>query len=143
MKTSWIIWYVVILHVTWGLLLLFTSEPLHTTPLSMFERLIGGPVLISALLLSSSALATIGVFMEEKLEFSWTFFLIPQQTLLILSAQAVLIATLNGTYADGVVRTWPFIFADQVSCVAAAIAYSCSLGHHLIKNYFGKKIELP
>jgi len=63
--------------------------------------------------------------------------LLPQQTLLIITAIGAVLAAISGHYADGVPRPTLFILADQFPPILIAAAHTVAIVVH------GKSIPGP
>ena len=62
------------------------------------------------------------------LHFPWNaVFLIPQQSLLLVSAAGAITAMVLSQFADGVVRPRAFIAADQMHIVLAALGHGAAI----------------
>lgn len=83
---------------------------------------------LASLALLGSALGGIvgltcrGISPERRLAF-----LVPQQTLLLITALAAIYAILRGSYADGILRSFQFISCDQFPRIGASIAYTAAI----------------
>lgn len=124
---NWVFTFCSILHIVWAVVLLFTATPLNTTPISGFdfidsqyERLI-----IAGILFFVAILAILGIKGNNKIKN--VLLLIPQQTILAMSAIAGVLAAIQGHYADGVIRDNLFIFCDQLPSILLFFIYTAAL----------------
>lgn len=116
-----VIWYVILVDLIRGILLLFSSEPANITTIHQIVSLDLASVRgIGILYLSVACLAIQGLFMPGKTAIP---FLLPQGIVAALAALGATRAMILGTYADGVVRTPIFIMADQIPAVIVAGMY--------------------
>jgi hypothetical protein len=97
----WIIWYAVLLHTVWGILLLLSPTPYGATALHVYHNLPTN--LMAAVFFLASALAAWAVTRRQPTLRTLTA-LLPQQALLTLSAYSAVAAVLAAHYADGVPR---------------------------------------
>ena len=121
-----ILWLATILHLVWGsLLVTLPSQVNSTTGLAPFREY---PE-IFGLVMFTSALAAIAALAYEatghsvnRLSF-WA--LIPQQTLLMVSAFSVIFYIIHGRYADGTVvpNGALHIFTDQLAYILLAVLH--------------------
>jgi hypothetical protein len=75
----------------------------------------------------SGVSAAVVIAAPLKNPFHRILLLLPQQSLLVISALGALSAIISGHFADGVVRPWGFIMADQFPIILSAILYSVSI----------------
>lgn len=126
MKTQWILWYAIILHLVWGVLMLGWPASINTTPTAGIVETFGSRWLTGAVLISAALLA-----LHELWRANFTIFgllsLLPQQALLILGAGGALDSILVSQYADGVLRPREFIFTDQFPALLAAFMHTVAL----------------
>ncbi len=118
-----------LMHVLWAVLLVSYPTASGTTPLHILVQICGGPWRTAAVLVTAASTAMFYPFVRKVGKHAFALMLIPQQTLLFLSAGAGIDAATNGQYADGVARGWPFILSDQSAIVALAILYTIAVIH--------------
>jgi hypothetical protein len=114
----------VLLHITWGCLLLVSQVPYGATALHVYR---GVPrVVLAAALFAASGLAIWGVTRRRP---SWQGLaaLLPQQAILTFSAYAAVAAVAVAHYGDGVPRPRLFIFADQAPAVLAMVLHTAAV----------------
>lgn len=123
-RPVWIIWYAVLLHITWGCLLLASQAPYGATALHVYHWVPRG--VLAAALFAASGLAIWGGTQRRP---SWQGLaaLLPQQALLTFSAYAAVVAVAVAHYGDGVTRPRPFILADQVPAVLAMVLHTAAV----------------
>lgn len=118
---------IALMHIYWGVLLLFSAAPLNATPLAAFarhaadHRVIGGALILVAF----SALVAVRR-RAGRLTLLW---LMPQQMVLIGSTLAVVRAAMTQRYADAtvVVGGWQHISSDQAPVVALMLVHVAAL----------------
>lgn len=116
--------FVSLMHILWGLLLLWNGEALHISATSVLLKITGPEHaelracayilagLLPAVLLwrPGSVLGLLSVF--------------PQQALILMSGISAVVAITSGHYADGVERSSAFIAMDQGIYVILAILHA-------------------
>lgn len=117
--------YASTLHVTWAFVsLIGDGTALRSTALSgvanIFGRTLTPWMLLTVAFLAMSAFTT----QNRHVRF---FLMIPQQSILFMSVCAALMAIWLEHYADGVPRPWPFIMADQMPTLIAAVCYTVAV----------------
>jgi hypothetical protein len=120
-----VVWYACALHYAWGILLAISPAAMRSTPVSAIAAVLGGRwgAMATLFTVATAALAA-GV---ARHPWPRPVLLVPQQTVLLMSAGAGLHAAVLGHYADGVPRPWPFILGDQFPVILAAVLYSAAL----------------
>jgi hypothetical protein len=123
-RPSWIIWYAVLLHVLWGILLLASSSPYGATAMHVYDMM--PRFALAALLFSASGLAAWAITWARP---SWQSLaaLLPQQALLTISAYAALLAVIQAHYGDGVIRPRLFILADQAPVILTMVLHTAAV----------------
>ena len=123
-RPVWIIWYAVLLHTMWGCLLLVSGRPYGATALHIFALLPRD--VMAAVLFLASGLAAWGVARRQP---SWRTLaaLLPQQTILTVSACAAIVAVVVAQYGDGVARPRLFILADQAPAILVVILHTAAV----------------
>lgn len=117
------VYYAVLLHGIWALMLLFSDKPFGSTPLHTLR--FGHRFGTAAILFGTSAMAVRGVRLRGTRP-GWLL-LLPQQILLMVSAIGGIVAAFLGHYADGVMRPGLFIAADQLPGVVAAFCHTFAI----------------
>lgn len=111
---------------------MFSSTPLNITAISSIVKLgITSAQSASYFYLMIAFLASIGLVAPKPAGF---FFLLPQQTVLLLSAIGALGAMISGTFADGIVRSSAFLVADQAPVVVAAVLHTISIYTNVLRQ---------
>ena len=121
----------VVVHATWGVVLLFSGAPLHTTPLGSLPTT--NRIAASAMYLIAAGLAVVPIA-RKSLDTKITGLLLtgPQQYLLMASFWTAMVSILKGAYPDGYVPNTHgdphlFIFVDQLWPVVGMMAHTLSL----------------
>lgn len=121
--SSLMVLYCTALHLFWGLLILVDIRALGATPVAALHVLFNFP-LISIVLILVSILAMAGLCISLP----WNVaFLLPQQSLLLISAAGAIAAICSGQFADGVIRPVAFIAVDQVHVILASIGHAIAI----------------
>jgi hypothetical protein len=123
-RPSWIIWYAVLLHALWGVLLLTSPAPYGATAIHVYNSV--PRFALAALLFLASGLATWAITRPQP---SWRTLaaLLPQQALLTISAYAALLAVIGAHYGDGVIRPRLFILADQAPIILTMLLHTAAV----------------
>ena len=129
MRRQWILWFAVLQHLTWAVLLLYGGE-LHTTAIDSVITRIKPYPLSAAALIVISLLSMAAILMPKNTRQQWLsalYLSIPQQFVLFLSAGGAMTAVINGSFADGVLRPRAFILADQIPAILTALLHFAAL----------------
>lgn len=116
--------YAITLHFVWALALLSTNKTIIPTPLGDIHHLMPQKA-IAVLLLVAMSLAVVGLFVRQAVPALLA--LLPQQCLLLLSAESSAKAIFAGHYADGVPRPHGFILVDQLPAILAVIGHTWAI----------------
>ena len=121
-----ILWYPLLIHLLWAVILCVDysaafATPIHSIGLSSHRWLLVGA------LVSGSILAYISLTRTSLPRLLSFALLIPQQALLTMIAFGALAAVLRGSYGDGVIRPQAFILADQLPSILAAGFYTTAI----------------
>lgn len=119
-----VVFYCTLLHVIWAVLIIFDHSATGGTALSALRHLLGTDVVVMTALLVSSVCAMAGLFVNAPWNVS---LLMPQQSLLFVSAAGAIGAIVLGQFADGVIRPRAFIAADQVHIILIAAAHGAAI----------------
>lgn len=123
-----IIMFASTLHLGWATLLLLDSDAKNATALNVIVQLCGGRYRAAAVLIVTAIAAAMFPFTRRRItNVGLALMLLPQQSLLLMSAGAGLYATTVQHYADGVARAWPFILADQLPVILASVLYTIAV----------------
>jgi hypothetical protein len=116
--------YCTMLHITWAILLMIDSSAVGATAISGLANIFYDHVVLSVTLILAGILALLAAFTPLP----WMIlFMLPQQTLLLISAFGVISAIASSQFADGVVRPRAFIGADQIDMVYAALCHAAAI----------------
>lgn len=126
---KYIVLYASLIHIGWALILLETQgDAPKPTPLFILLLFFGGWWRTAIMLCFVATLALTFPFLRRRLSNAMlAVMLIPQQTVLLLSAGAGIWAASVGHYADGVMRPWEFILADQLPIILTAFLYTVAV----------------
>ena len=122
-----------LMFVAWSVLLIWLPAAVLATPVSPLASLFGSRALVIAVLLAAALLAQSAIvlhrFPQRRLIPAWLLILAlsPQQLLLLISAFGGIRAAVDGHYADGTVRPWQFIVADQLPVILLALIYTAAM----------------
>lgn len=134
---GWVmILYASALHWGWAVTTLVADSATGATPIAGIAQLcrdmaksrwwdIDPTMLLFYVLLFSGVLAVIGGWRVPSL--LGVAMMLPQQFVLTISTLTTMQAVTAGMYADGVVRPWPFILADQLPSLLAAPLYTAAV----------------
>ena len=125
-NASWVmVTYASCLHYAWAVILVVTGLPVQVTPVWGMSVIVTSPYWLAVIF---AVLATAAIVGGRYLEEPWGFLLmLPQQTVLIISALGVLTAVMRGMYADGTIRPELFILADQIPALIAPPLYTVAI----------------
>lgn len=121
----WVIYYAIFLHLTWGLLLLFTAAPLHSTPVGAVYKAVPNRFTLAVVLIQVGGMALVGI--RRQRDMVGLVFVLPQQGVLTISAVAGVVASMSGHYLDGTAAGNWHIFADQLPTMLAAIFHTLAI----------------
>ena len=123
-RPSWIIWYAVLLHLLWGVLLLASPAPYGATAMHVYDSV--PRFALAAFLFAASGLAAWAITWPRP---SWQSLaaLLPQQALLTISAYAAMLAVAEAHYGDGVIRPRMFILADQAPVILTMVLHTVAV----------------
>jgi hypothetical protein len=132
---NWIVLTAITVHAVWGLVLLFSDAPLHTTPMGMIHAIpyLNNQYVSAFLYLGASGVATIPL-VKKQLDTTFVGLLtaLPQQFLLMVSFFTALASVIRGAYPDGYVPDkygdpHLFIFVDQLWPMLGMVMHTLSL----------------
>ncbi len=116
--------YCTAIHVIWACLILENHAATGATPVSALASLFKSDGVLAAVLLLVAALSIVGLISRMP----WAVaLLMPQQSLLLISAFGAAAAIISAQYADGVIRPQEFIAADQAGVILAAPAHAIAI----------------
>ena len=129
MKTKWVIWLAISLHLLWGVLIL-TSGPIVTqiTAIHTSVTLFHSVRLTGCLYLLVALLSMLGLLFENRRGLSLQLLLLlPQQLLLMLSALGACQVIYFSRFATGELYPRSFLIADQAPAILVALFHTCAL----------------
>lgn len=134
-RRNWIVAAAVVVHAIWGIVLLWSPAPLHTTPLGAIHAipLFQNRWIAAAIYIGASVIASIPVVRPQlDTRFVGLMTAIPQQFLLMVSFFTAVLAIFRGQYPDGYVpdaygSPRMFIFVDQLWPMVGMVSHSLSL----------------
>lgn len=128
-RRNWMVLTALVVHAIWGIILLLSDAPLHTTPLADFP--IKHHYVAGVFYLVACAMAVVPVFWKKYEHGMLGLFLtLPQQFLLMLSALTGVMCGFRGSYPDGYVPAYSaaaFIWVDQAWAIIGMFAHTASL----------------
>jgi hypothetical protein len=135
-----IITYAVMLHIVWAVLLMLGhAEILNITAIHAFTKYIPtqNVYVHATIFIVVGGAAGIGLLLNiERFDKLALVLLLPQQVLLIISAEGAVSAMINSAFADGVIRPRPFLIADQLPIVLATVLHTMALfKYHVTKEH--------
>jgi len=130
-RVSVMVLFAVTLHFFWAFIILYDPQSLGATGIASLYRIIHPSSLLVLTLVCSSTLTLIGLLLRYPLSF---ILLIPQQILLMMSAAGAIEAIFISQYADGVLRPWAFIAADQVYSIIAALGHTLAMALFVLRR---------
>ena len=126
--------YAIALHICWGVLGTIDDTTYLSTAASAPFHLFGNLTALVCIVVAVSALT--GLIARFRSPLTSLMCMLPQQSLLIISAVGAAHAIYLGQFADGVVRSRFFIAADQVPAILAAIGHTVSMLRFILKGGF-------
>ena len=126
--------YAIGLHLCWGILGTIDETAYFSTAASAPFRLFGN--LTGVVCIAVAAMALTGLIARFRSPLTSLMCMLPQQSLLIISAIGAAHAIYLGQFADGVVRSRFFIAADQVPAILAAVGHTVSMLRFILKGGF-------
>lgn len=125
---KYVVLYACMIHVGWAVLFICCPVSAASTPVHIISLVFGGRYRAAVVLFVAAMSALFGMRYKVKhplLAGTGTIIaLLPQQALLMMSSLAGIIAVWSNHYADGTVRIWSFILADQLPIILAGFLYS-------------------
>lgn len=116
--------YCVCLHSIWACIILWDHSAIGATAVDALFKVFGSYEALSFALLTTSIMALVALFTRVP----WAVvLLVPQQSLLLISAAGAIGAMVLSQFADGVVRPRAFIIADQMHIVLAALGHAFAI----------------
>lgn len=118
--------YASVYHMIWGVLIILYGRQLLFTASVSLTKLIPAYQLRGIILILVAVIAMSAGFFKGKI-LTQLLMLLPQQTILLLSAFSVVSAIGAGHFGDGVPRPWEFILLDQLPILITAIMYTIAV----------------
>ena len=124
-RTQWMVWYAIVLHTWWAVMLAADPRAINTTTLHGFVGLVP-PRPLAVCMVIIAALAAVPLVRRsiQPFDIGW---MLPQQAFLIASAWSAASAMLASKFGDGVIRPRAFISADQAPAVVAVALHSLAV----------------
>lgn len=116
---------VTIAYVIWGALLSVWGTDVQATPIMGLLKIFKGSDNLAVVLFLSVTASMASFFTRSAL--TKTMCLMPQQALITMVALSSLSAVLVGKYADGTVKPWQHILADQALVILVAVFHTIAL----------------
>ena len=113
---------------------MLSGVTVNATPVSDINRLSDNIQIVGAGIVFASILAVYGLVNTRFNNFQSVSFLIPQQTLMFISAFSSMGAVFAEHYADGVARTSSFIFAGELPTIVGVVWHSIAIIDLLAKK---------
>lgn len=124
---KWVVWWGMFVFSMWGVLVLYEPNTMAATPLSTIADLFGRSKWGLSFALFSSAVGAALAIYSDRQDVYTRALLFPQVFFMLIACSGSIQAFATGQYADGTIRAWEFIFADQLPWIAAALIYVFSL----------------
>jgi hypothetical protein len=122
--------YAVLLHFLWGILLILGNDSiLNITAIHSIIKYIPihNPLFHGLLFFIVGGCAGIGLLRKKLNPITALCLIIPQQILLIISAEGAIVAMIQSAFADGVIRPRAFLIADQCPVIIATLLHTFAL----------------
>lgn len=132
MLPPYIIFYAIVLHVCWGVTLLFSNIPTNITAVHQLASIFKPTWFLGVVLILAAVGALVGL--RAKPSKFQVVYLMPQQFLLTISAVGATTSIFNGAFADGVIRSPLFIFTDQLPAILIAVFHTLAMIYIGLKN---------
>lgn len=119
-----IVWFAILLHILWAIDMFIdpVQSGLATAPYAV-KSAFGS--IAPTILFMGCMLAFLGMIIHHRM---WSVILmLPQQTLLFVSAVGAVKAIVLGHFADGVQRSRMFIATDQEPAIILAVLYTIAI----------------
>ena len=114
---------VALMEIAWAVTLQYTQDAYGTIPLFYLGEFVGGIAVVPICLISAAFLTLFSLLYKNN-HTKQAFLITPQQMFISIIALGAMVSTMSGTYADGVIRSKLFIFADQLPVMAVFCMHS-------------------
>lgn len=121
------VWFAVLLHLTWAMLLLFSEAPKNVTAVSALAELFPDSRGLIIVLIAVAGCATYGILRRNGTVGARVALLLPQQIALAISAIGAVQAMILARFPDGVERSHAFLIADQMPAILALLIHSATI----------------
>lgn len=129
-SVSIMVMYACALHLSWAIIALIDRTAIGATAVDALYRFINSIPVLIAVLIAAAAMAFFAMFASKP----WLFLLLmPQQILLCMSAAGAIEAMWIHQFADGVIRPFGFIAADQMHIALAAAGHTAAIVAHALR----------
>ena len=120
-RHPWVLYIAMMQHGIWALLLLVSENGLHTAPMSAFIGLGRWGAFAALSVITGMAIVGSRYGLSRN---TGLLLVLPQQAALVMSAVSVAGLIAGSHYADGVIRPWEFIAADQSGGIILAVMHT-------------------
>jgi hypothetical protein len=132
-RTRFVIWFAILLHLVWAGCLMNSASPLGVTAIFGLRAFGFNVPAIVFVLITASLFAAMSLI-RDKHDITNLVMVLPQQCLLVLSANSALHAMMTGAFADGVPRPTEFMVADQAPAIILATLHACAVVEPYIRT---------
>lgn len=122
------------MHAGYGISLLAAGEPLRTAALSPFADISSVLLGLTFLLVAVGAILGLLVWSRNGNLALSGILLLPQSLMILLSGLTALRLALGGAYADGVERSFWFIFVDQLPVIMLMVFHTHAISRLLLRR---------
>jgi len=126
--------YAIALHFCWGVLGTIDETTYLSTAASAPYHIFGSLTGLVCFVVAIAALT--GLIAKFRSPITSLMCMLPQQSLLIISAVGTVHAIYLGQFADGVTRSRFFIASDQLPAILAAVGHTISMLRFILKGGF-------
>ena len=122
--SPWIIWYAIVLHLAWAVMLLINGDALGATSTHYFHD--WNRFAVSGFFFAVAGLAAWATT-RKTMSMRTLLALLPQQLILMISAYCAFMAVWHSSYGDGVIRPTLFILADQLPVILTMVVHTITI----------------
>ena len=134
MLGKWITWWGLLTGFGWGITVALNPTSMSATPLNTVSKLLDGDQFLVSVTLFCTAFLALVAMLSDKITIPNRLMLFPQIFLMLVACGGSVQAVALGQYADGVQRPWPFILADQLPWIVAALTYTGAIVEHFFSR---------